>query len=82
MRTIDLRQKKLTVKDLFRLARLEALLIRTEDGQIFILEEADAFEKEVAMLGNSKKFMKFLQKRAKEEATISIDELEDKLKRI
>ncbi len=46
----------------------------------YILEEADEFEKEVAMLDESDKFIKFLEKRSKEEATISIDELEKKLK--
>ncbi len=80
MKTIDLRQEKLSINGLLQLAKLETLLILTEDGQTFILEDADAFEKEAAMLGNSKKFMKFLQKRSKAEATSTIDELEDKLK--
>jgi len=80
MRTIDLKEHELNIKDLLKLASLESLAIITEDGQTFILEEADVFEKEVAMLGKSKKFMKFLKERSKEEATLSIDELEKKLK--
>ena len=50
------------------------------DGNPYILEEADAFEKEVAILGKSEKFMKFLEERSKEEGTISIDDMEKKLK--
>lgn len=46
----------------------------------YILEEADAFEKEVAILSKSEKFMKFLEERSKEEGTISIDDMEKKLK--
>ena len=78
MKAIDLRQEKISLKDLLRLASLESLIIFSEDGNQYILEEADAFEKEVAILGKSEKFMKFLEERSKEEGTISIDDMEKK----
>jgi len=80
MKTIDLRQQQLGIKDLLQLARLESLLILSEDGNHFILEEADDLEKEVVMLGKSEKFMQFLQNRSKEKASITIDQFEKKLK--
>lgn len=45
-----------------------------EDLQTFVLEEADAFEQEVAMLGKSEKFTSFLHERSKEPATRSLDD--------
>ncbi len=80
MKTIDLRQRKVKINELLRLADSESLLILSDDGHQYILEEADAFEKEVAMLGASDKFMKFLEERSKEKSTVSIDDLEKKLK--
>lgn len=47
-----------------------------KEGTMFIIEPADAFEQEVAMLRQSKKFMAFLAERSQEPATISLDELE------
>ena len=80
MRTIDLTQQTMNLIDLLRLASQDSLLILSNDGHQYVLEEADEFEREVAMLGRSDKFMKFLEERSKEEATISIDELEKKLR--
>ena len=80
MKTVDLTQQKINIKDLLRLANSDSLLILSEDGHHYILEEADEFEKEVAMLGKSDKFMKFLKERSTEKATTSIDDLEKKLK--
>ncbi len=80
MKTIDLTRQKINIKDLLRLANSDSLLILSEDGHQYVLEEADAFDKEVAMLGKSDKFMKFLEERSREQTTIPIDELEKKLK--
>ena len=55
------------------------MLIIAEDGHGYTLEEADDFEKEVAMLGGSKKFMSFLEERGKEEATVSLEDVERRL---
>ena len=43
------------------------------------LEEADEFDKEVAALSRSEKFIGFLKERAKEPATFSLDEVEKEL---
>ncbi len=80
MKTINLTQQKVSIEDLLQLAMHDSLLIVDEDGDEYILEAVDELEREIAMLGKSKKFMRFLEKRSKEKKTISIDELEKKLK--
>ena len=79
MRTLDLRQQKTTVDELLRFARAETVRIVNADGDEFILEAADAFEREVAELGQSEKFMAFLAERSKEPGVVALDDLERKL---
>jgi hypothetical protein len=43
--------------------------ILTADGHAFVLENADDFDKEVQLLGKSKKFQRFLKERSKEAGT-------------
>lgn len=76
MKTLDLKKEKVTVEELLNWATSDSVLILTEDGREFILAEADEFEKEVAIFGNSEKFMKFLEERSKEKGTISLEEVE------
>jgi len=79
MRTLDLRQQRITVDELLRVARTESVRIVAEEGDEFILEVADAFEREVVELSQSEKFMAFLAERSKEPAVISLDAIERKL---
>jgi hypothetical protein len=76
MITYDLRTQHLTIDELFRHAADEAVHVITQDGQTFIVEPADDFAREVALLRQSKKFMAFLAERAKEPASITLDELD------
>ncbi len=79
MITIDLRQKKHSVDELLALAKSESVFLHGKDGEHFILEETDDFEKEVEALGKSEKFMKFLEGRSKEKDTISISTIAKRL---
>ncbi len=79
MRTLDLRQQQMTVVELLRFARSESVRIVDEEGAEFILEVADAFEREVAELGQSESFMAFLAERSKESGGIPLEEIERKL---
>ena len=79
MITIDLRQEKHSIDELFALATSETLMIYDKEGNHYILEETDEFEKEVEMLGNSEKFMKFLDERSKEKETMSISAVANRL---
>ena len=64
MRTLDLRQTQMSLTALLQAARQESIRILSEDGNEFILEAADEFDREVAELGQSEKFMSFLAERS------------------
>ena len=73
MKTINLDKKAPSVDELLAIARREVVLLVSQDGTSFVLEEADDFEREVTQLGNSGKFMKFLKERTHEESATSIE---------
>jgi methyl-accepting chemotaxis protein len=79
MRTLDLRQTQMSLTALLEAARQESIRILSEDGSEFILEAADEFDREVAELGQSEKFMSFLAERSQELGSISLEELEQRL---
>jgi len=61
------------------MARKKSVLLVSKDGATFVLEEADEFDREVAELGSSEKFMRFLRKRSREKAVTSIEEFAEEL---
>jgi len=79
MKTLDLRDQTMTVEELLQIASSDSVLIRTNAGQEFFLEAADEFDREVAMLGQSDKFMQFLAERSKEAGTIPLEQLKQEL---
>ena len=79
MITLDLGQQSVTVEELLHFASSDSVLIRTNDGQEFILESADEFDREVAMLGQSEKFIQFLAERSKEKGTVTLEQLKKDL---
>lgn len=79
MKVFDLRQQQITVAELLQLASVDSVVILDEDGDEFILEAADAFEREVAELGQSRKFMAFLAERSQQPGLTSLDEIERRL---
>ena len=79
--TINLKEESPSVAQLLAMARKKSVLLVSKDGATFVLEEADGFDREVAELGGSEKFTKFLNRRSKEKAVISIEELAKQLVR-
>ncbi len=76
MTTYDLRKQDMTLNEIFRLAANAAIRVIDKDGQTFVIEPADDFEQEVAMLRQSEKFMTFLAERSKnKQGSISLDDL-------
>lgn len=75
MKVIDLKSERHSIDELITLAKSEAVLIHSLDGYDFILEEADEFDREVASLGESDKFMAFLAERSEEENDIPLKEV-------
>jgi hypothetical protein len=79
MKIIDLRREMLSIDELLELATRETVRVRSKSGREFILEAADAFDREVAELGRSKKFMAFLQQRLEEPGRVPIEDIERRL---
>ena len=79
MKTVDLRDQTLNVQELLRMAQSDSLLILADDDHSYTLEEADEFEKEVAQLGQSERFVEFLKERSKEPGSVSLEEVEKRL---
>lgn len=74
MKTLDLTRKRIALDKLLDLASAGSIRILAADGRAFVLEAADDFEKEVELLGKSKKFRRFLNERSKEAATTSLED--------
>ena len=74
MITLDLRTQNLTIDELFRAAADEPVHVIAKNGATFVLESTDEFEREVAQLGQSAKFMAFLAERSQETGGISLEE--------
>ena len=81
MKTVNLSKESPSVVELLAMARHKSVLLLSQDGTAFVLEEADDFDREVAELGNSERFMKFLEKRSKERGVISIERFAEELTR-
>ena len=64
---------------LVELAKSEPALIHVTDGTEFVIEEADQFEREVAALGASDKFMAFLKNRSQGEKEIPASDVPKRL---
>lgn len=79
MKTIKLDKETLSVEELLAIARQETVFLVSPDGTNFVVEEADDFDQEVAQLGSSEKFMKFLEKRFRERGVTSIEQIADEL---
>ena len=79
MKSLDLSKQQFTVDELLRSAEGETVLIRSHDGHEFFLEAADQFEQEVAAFAASEKFLSFLAQRSQEEASLSLEDIEQRL---
>jgi hypothetical protein len=75
MKTINLQKDSPSLRQLLTMASNESVLLVSDDGKTFMLEEADEFDREVQELGNSDRFMKFLEERSKEKGVIPIEQL-------
>ena len=79
MKTVNLNKESPSVAELLAMARKKSVLLVSRDGATFVLEEAGEFDREVAELGNSDRFMRFLKKRSKERGLTSIEQFAEEL---
>jgi len=79
MKTVNLGKESPSVDELSAMARKKSVLLVSDDGTTFLLEEADDFDHEVAVLGNSDRFISFLRRRSEEKRVISVEAFAEEL---
>jgi hypothetical protein len=75
----EVREAKLSIDEHLEMAAGEAVFLRSRSGDEFVLEAADAFDREVEELGRSQKIMAFLNEAFQEPGRIPIEEIERRL---
>ncbi len=67
MKQVDLGLASPSLAQLLAMAQDESIMLIAGDGNSFILEHADDFDREVQQLGENEKFMTFLEERQRNE---------------
>jgi len=79
VKTIDLPQASPDLALLLDQAHDEDLILRLGDGREFLVVAIDDFDDEIARTRNNPKLMALLEARAKQTATIPLDEVKKRL---
>ena len=79
MKTIKVSRQARTLNALLKRARRENVILRSPEGDEFILAEIDDFNREVELTRQNKRLMKLLESRAKQKITLSLEETKERL---
>ena len=79
MKTIRVSGRDRTLNDLLKQAQEESLILETEDGHEFVLAKLDDFDHEIELTRQSEEFMRLLDSRGQEKATIPLREARARL---
>jgi len=79
VRTVTVSRRAKGINDLLKQARRQNLIIRSPDGHEFVLAEVDDFNREIELTRQNKQFMAFLDQRAKQTKTVSLDKAKAEL---
>jgi hypothetical protein len=74
----DLRSEQRSLSEVLALAKSEAVLIRSPGGEEFLVEPAGEFDREIASLGSSERFLSFLDARSKETGDMPTRDVREK----
>ena len=74
MKTITISRRARSVHALLKRARLENVILRSPEGEEFILAEVDDFNREIELARQNRALMKFLDARARQTETVSLEE--------
>ncbi len=78
MKTVHVSPRSRTLNELLQQAKRDNLILRSADGVEFVLAEIDDF-REIELTRKNKKPKAFLEKRAKQTATVSAAEARARL---
>ena len=74
MKTITISRRARGVHALLRRARRENVILRSPEGDEFILAEVDDFNREIELARQNRALMKLLDARARQTETVSSEE--------
>jgi hypothetical protein len=75
MKTILVPADQIEINELLNQAREDGLLLRTADGSEFMLSMVDDFDLEIARTRRNERLMACLEERARQPATIPLEEV-------
>jgi hypothetical protein len=79
MKTISVPTQSAEINGLLEQARQEDVIIRAPDGTEFMLTAVDEFDEEVAATRRNAKMMAFLDQRARQAKSLTLDEVKREL---
>lgn len=71
MKTLNISPRAKTINTLLRKARSGGLILRSSQGNEFVLAEIDDFDREVKLTRQNTALMKFLDRRGKRTKTVN-----------
>ena len=80
MKTIDLAVNALSIDELLDHARRESVVVRSSDGETFVLSVADELSTEVELLRRNHQFLTLLDSYKQDQRTVSMDEAERRIR--
>ena len=79
MKTVNIPTQAKTVTSLLKKAQRGGLILRSPDGQEFILAEIDDFKREIELTRHNKALMKLLDSRGKQTKTFKASDVKKQL---
>ena len=79
MRTVNVSARENTINSLLRRAQRGGLILRSSEGQEFILAEISDFNREIELTRQNKALMRLLGARGKQTNTVKTAELKTQL---
>jgi len=79
MRTITISSRARSIHSLLKKARRENVILRSPEGEEFVLAEISDFDREIQLTRQNRALMKFLTNRARQTQTVSIEEAREQL---
>lgn len=79
MKTIAISRRTKAVNALLKRARRENVILRSPDGDEFILAEIEDFNREIELTRQNKALMRLLKARARQAEIISLEEAKTRL---
>ena len=79
MKTVNISTQAKTITSLLKKAQKGGLILRSPEGQEFILAEIDDFNREIDLTRQNKALMKFLDARGKQTKTVKAVDVKKQL---